>query len=46
MGPDNASWHPPLDMLTIKSTATTYAERTIRKKSCLNDLLYNSWKHF
>ena len=26
----------------IKSTAATYTERTMRKKSCLNNLLYNS----
>ena len=25
-----------------KSTAATYTERTIRTKSCLNNLLYNS----
>ena len=35
------SWHA-----AIKSTAATHIERTIRKKSCLNTLLYNSWKHF
>ena len=36
-----------LGMLPIKSTAATYTERTWRKKSCLlNNLLYNSWKHF
>ena len=29
-----------------ESTAATYTERTIRKKSCLNSLWYNSWKHF
>ena len=28
-----------------KSTAATYTERTISKKGCLNNLLYNSWKH-
>ena len=41
------SWHAALGMLPIKSTAATYTERTRRKKSCLlNNLLYNSWKHF
>ena len=36
-------------MLPIKSTAATYTERTIRKKSCLNDLcsepvrFYSKW---
>ena len=25
-----------------ENTAATYTERTIRKKSCLNNLLYNS----
>ena len=39
-------WHAALGMLPIKSNAATYAERTIRKKSCLNNLLHNSWKHF
>ena len=28
--------------LMFKSSAATYTERTIRKKSCLNNLLYNS----
>ena len=31
---------------TTESTAATYTERTIRKKSCLNNLFYNSRKHF
>ena len=26
-----------------ESSAATYTERTVRKKSCLNNLLYNSW---
>ena len=39
-------WWANLGMPPIKSTAATYTERTIRKKSFLNNLLYNSWKHF
>ena len=40
------SWHVALVTLPNKSTATTYTEWNIRKKSCLNYLLYNWWKHF
>ena len=29
-----------------ESTAATYTEKTTRKKSCVNNLLYDSWKHF
>ena len=39
-------WHTALGMLPVKSTAATYTQRTIRKKSCSNNLLYNSRKHF
>ena len=39
-------WWANLGMLPIKSTAATYTERAIKKKSCLNNLTYNSWKHF
>ena len=46
LGTNTVFLHSALGMLPIKSTAATYAERTARKKSCLNNLLYKSRKHF
>ena len=34
--------HTDCTLIATESSVTTYIERTIRKKSCLNGLLYNS----